>query len=617
MLAGGQLGFMELTSHDDDVIWSEYRPAEDRVAVMRRRGHSIEEIAPAFNARTLVHEYGGASIATDGDAVVASRFEDQRMYRIDGVEPRPITPVPPEPRVWRYADAVIADGWVVAVRENHAGGGEARHDLAAFPVDGRAEPVTVTSGYDFYSTPRISPDGAHIAWLAWNHPNMPWDETHLWVADWLAPEIRSARRVPSFDDESLFQPTWTAAGELLVSADRTGWWNIYRVDGDVLEPRLPTEREVGLPGWMFGWSTFALTATGRLVTAVADRGMWSLEVDGDPVDIGERSAFGGLMTVVGEQVWTVFGGPSTPMSVLTVDLERGTVEVVRRSSEVDLDERFISRPVPISYPTTEGGEAHAFFYPPTNPDHRPPEGALPPLIVFSHGGPTAQTYSTLQLSVQFWTTRGFAIADVNYRGSTGHGRAYRDALRGRWGELDVEDCVEAARHLASIGKVDPARLAIRGGSAGGFVTLCALTFHDVFAAGTSYCGVADIEALMETTHKFESRYDHRLVGPPDRAEARYRERSPIHHADRITCPVLIIQGSDDPIVTPDQAEVFVDAMHANGLPHSFLLIEGEDHFLGKAETVVRTRQAELSFYGQLFGFEPAGEIPRLSITNLD
>lgn len=619
MLTRGQMSFFELTADGaGGVLWSEFRPAEQgRVAVMRWSDGSVAEVAPGFDARTLVHEYGGASVAAGGGKVLATRREDQRVYRIDLDVPVPITPEPPRPRAIRYADGVVAGGRMIAVQEDHTAGPEPANRLVSLALDGSGEPVVLDGAHDFVSSPRVSPDGDRLAWLAWDHPAMPWDRTELWVAH-LGPDgATGARRIPPAGDEAMFQPVWSPRGDLHVVTDRTGWWNLYRVDGDDLLPVAPGAREMGLPAWQFGLSTVAFLDDGRPVTAVADRGLWSLEVDGRPIDLGERQAFGGRIATAGGRVWAVFGGPAEPMSLLAVDPDTAEVEIVRRSTDERLEVGFVSRPVPIEYPTRDGATAHAFFYPPANEDHAAPDGELPPLIVMSHGGPTSQTHAAFNLGTQFWTTRGFAVVDVNYRGSTGFGRAYRDALRERWGEVDVADCVDAARHLAGAGTVDPGRLAIRGGSAGGYVTLCALVFHDTFAAGTSYCGVADIRALMSTTHKFESRYDTGLLGPLPDAEDRYHDRSPINFADRMSCPALIIQGSEDPIVTPDQAEVMVDALRANGLPHAYMVIEGEDHFLAKSSTVVATRNAELSFYGQLFGFEPAGEVPRLRIENLD
>lgn len=619
MLAGGQVSYWGMAADGDDLLWGEFRPAEGgRIAIMRRRAGTTEEVAPGFNARTLAHEYGGQSLAADGGRIIAASFDDQRLHRLDGPEPRPITPPPPTPRGRRFADPDIAGDRIVAVREDHSEPGEARNELVFVPIDGAGDPEVVATGADFYASPRFSPDGRRIAWVQWDHPNMPWDHTELWVGDVDEGGIARARRVPT-EGESFIQPEWSPDGRLHVVSDRSGWWNLYRVAGDDLEPLAPAELEFGEPAWLFGYRTYAFLGDGRIVAKAADAGQWDLYVLEDGgfrrLDLGDRRASAPWMAATGDRVWTVMGGPAEPMAVLGVD-PAGTVEVVASSATVNLDPAWVSHPEPIEFPTSDGATSHLFFYPPTNPDHAGPAGELPPLIVMAHGGPTSQTHPVLNLHIQFWTSRGFAVADVNYRGSTGYGRAYRNALRGRWGDVDVVDCVRAAEHLGEIGRVDPDRLAVRGGSAGGYVTLCAMTFHDTFGAGTSYCGVADIEALMATTHKFESRYDESMIGPMPESRQLAHDRSPIHFADRVSCPALIIQGAEDPIVTPDQAEVFVDAMRTNGTPHAYLLIEGEDHFLAKSETVVATREAELSFYGQVFGFEPAGEIPRLTIENL-
>lgn len=618
MLAGGQISFWELTSDGVDAYWGEFRASESgRVALMRCRDGRIDEIAPGFNARTLVHEYGGSSLAVDRGRIVASSFEDQRIYRLDGREPRPITPEPPGPRAWRYADTVFSGDRLITVREDHTAEGEARNELVLVDSEGAGQPVVLVTGHDFYASPRVSPDGSRLAWLAWDHPNMPWDQTQLWTADLHGDELSNARRLPSAG-ESFFQPEWSPDGVLHIVSDRSGWWNLYRVDGDSLEALHRADREFGEPAWLFGFRTYGFLPDGRVVAKAADDGLWSLVIiengEARPIDLDDRKASSPFLAVAGGRIWTTMGGAAEPMALLSVD-PAGSFEVVKRASLTGVDEGYISRPRPIVFPTSDDTVAHGFYYPPTNPDYEAPDGELPPLIVSSHGGPTSQTRAVFNLHVQFWTTRGFAVMDVNYRGSTGYGREYRNALQGRWGDADVVDCVNAARFLAAEGMVDPARLAIRGGSAGGYVTLCALTFHDVFTAGASYCGVADISALMETTHKFESRYDESLIGPMPEARRLAHDRSPIHFADRVSCPVLIIQGAQDPIVTPDQAEVFVDAMRSNNLPHSYLLIEGEDHFLGKAETIIATREAELSFYGQLFGFEPAGEIAPVRIEN--
>ncbi len=619
MLAGGQISYWGLTSDGPDVYWGEFRPAEaGRVAVQRWRDGTIEELAPGFSARTLAHEYGGASVAVSAGRIVATSFADQRIHRLDEDPPRAITPEPPTARGWRYADTVFTGDRIIAVREDHTGKGEAVSTLVWLDVDGGDEPTVIVSGHDFHASPRVSPDGTQLAWLAWNHPNMPWDHTELWLGDLTPHGIANARRIPSAG-ESFFQPEWSPSGDLHVVSDRSGWWNLHRVAEDTLVPLHPAAMEFGEPAWLFGFRTYGFLPDGRIVAKAAERGLWSLyllEPKGlRRLDVGDRSATSPWLTLAGGRVWTTMGGPAEPVALLAVDPDSG-YEVIARSSNVAIDPGFVSRPTAIEYPTSDGDTAHAFLYPPTNPNHRAPDGELPPLIVFSHGGPTSQAQATFNLGTQFWTSRGFAVADVNYRGSTGFGRDYRNALQGRWGDADVVDCVRVAEHLAERGIVDRDRLAIRGGSAGGYVTLCALTFHDTFRAGASYCGVADITALMETTHKFEARYDESLIGPMPESRQLAHDRSPINFADRVSCPVLVIQGAEDPIVTPDQAEVFVDAMRANGLPFAYMLVDGEDHFLSKSDTIIATREAELSFYGQLFGFEPAGEITPIRIENV-
>ena len=616
MLAGGQVSYWGITADGDDLVWGEFRPSEaGRVALVQRTVDGPRDLLPDFSARTLAHEYGGVSFAMSAGKMVAASLGDQRIYRLDGDAPVPITPDPPTPRGWRYADTVFLGDDVIAVREDHTGDGEAVAAIVRVAADGSVEPEVLIQGHDFYAAPTPSPDGAQLAWIAWNHPNMPWDHTELWVADLTGDGVENARVLPT-DGEAFVQPAWSPDGSLHVVTDRTGWWNIHRVEGDLLVNLCDAQREFGDPAWLFGFRTYGFLDDGTLVALSAEKGVWSLGTvtDGTFNDFGlpGRASFSGWMAIGDDRVWVAMGGPALPTSILEVTAD-GHVEVVATSTSVDVPPTAVSTPRAIEFPTSDDTTSHAFFYPPTSATHAGPEGSLPPLLVMSHGGPTSQTQASFNLGIQFWTTRGFAVADVNYRGSTGFGREYRNSLQGRWGDVDVVDCVRAAEYLAGEGLVDRDHMAIRGGSAGGYITLCAMTFHDTFAAGASYCGVADIQALMATTHKFESRYDESLIGPMPEAAQLAHDRSPIHFADRISAPLLVVQGAEDPIVTPDQAEVMVDAMRVNGVPHAYLLMEGEDHFLAKSETVVTTREAELSFYGQLFGFEPAGEISPVKI----
>lgn len=622
--AGVRLG--QITTSGGSLYWQELRPAEGGRTVVCRRGPdgTVSDVTPeGFNVRSRVHEYGGGAYLVVGEAVVFSNDADQRLYRQDpGADPVPITPEPERPRALRYADgAATPDGrWIVCVRESHPEVGEAVNELVVVPLDGSAEPRSIVSGNDFYAFPRPSPDGSRLCWTTWNHPNMPWDGTELWVAD-LGPDgaVSGARRVAGGVDESVFGPRWSPDGTLHFVADRTGWWNLYRLTDERIEPLHEADAEFGVPQWVFGMSTYAFVDDGTLVCAYTSGGRDHLarivpgggleEIEVPQTDIGSVEALGRRAAYVG-------ASPTEHAAIVLVEPSSGDVEIVRRASDEELDEGYLSVPEAIEFPTEGGRTAHALFYPPANADHRGPSGEKPPLLVLSHGGPTSAHGSSLDMRIQFWTSRGFAVVDVNYGGSTGYGRAYRDRLKENWGVVDVEDCVNAARYLADRGDVDPERMAIRGGSAGGYTTLCALTFTDVFRAGTNYYGVADAETLAQDTHKFESRYLDGLIGPYPEMRERYRERSPVHFADRISCPVITFQGLEDEVVPPSQSEGIVEALDRSGLPHAYVAFPGEQHGFRKAETTERALGYELSFYGQVFGFDPADDVEPVRIENL-
>ncbi|MFN2606328.1 MAG: prolyl oligopeptidase family serine peptidase [Acidimicrobiales bacterium] len=610
----------------DDVWWVEGRPAEGgrQVVVRAAGGREVADALPlGFSARTTVHEYGGAPYAVVGGRLVFANFDDQRLWlAVAGGDPRPLTAEPPSPGAWRYADlaGVPERGLVVAVRERHHGPAatEVENDLVAVRVDGDGsvgEPVALAGGHDFFAAPRPSPDGRRLAWLAWDHPDMPWDATELWVADLVdepdGVRLVGARRVAGGGDTpaSVSQPRWSPAGHLHWVSDRSGWWNLYAEDPQVPggRPLAPRDAEFSRPDWVFGQSTYGFLADGRLVAAWAEDGADHLGILGSHGGVAELSTpFTDVEAVApaGDDVVALAGSASEAVMVVAI-APGGATRVLRRSREATVDPAFVSDPRPLTFPTTGGSEAHALWYPPSNPDAEGPPGERPPLVVLSHGGPTSSASPALNLAVQFWTTRGLAVVDVDYRGSSGYGRAYRKALEGAWGVVDVDDCVAAARHLVDRGLVDPSRLVIRGGSAGGYTTLRALTTTDVFAAGASLYGVADLTALATDTHKFESRYLDRLVGPWPEAAERYREWSPINHADRLSCPVIVLQGLEDRVVPPAQAEVLVDALRAKGLPVAYVTFPGEQHGFRRAETIRRAAEAELSFYGQVLGFVPA------------
>ncbi len=569
-----------------------------------------------------MHEYGGGSWALAGpDRVLFVDFADQRLYdqRL-GQAPVALSAEPEQPAARRYADLRLsADGATVfCVRERH-GEGEPANEIVAIALEGPgAEPAVLASGRDFYSFPRPSPDGSQLAWTCWDHPNMPWDGTELWVAPLADPA--AARRVAGGPAESVFQPGWDAAGGLHFVSDRDGWWNLYRLgDGEEAEQLSAERAELGHPQWLFGGSTYAFLGDGRVVCVRCGGGEERLGLldpgSGRVEDLGlPFTSFGfPALSVAGNRVAFAAASPEREAAVVVHDLDSGETEVVREASDEPIDPAYASIPRAIEFATGEGEVAHAFFYPPTNPEFEAPAGELPPLIVQSHGGPTSHVTPALDAELLFWTSRGFGVVDVNYRGSSGFGRAYRDRLQGTWGIVDTEDCVAAALHLAASGEADGERLAIRGGSAGGYATLCALVFHDEFAAGASYYGVADTETLARDTHKFESRYLDGLIGPyPERADL-YRERSPINYVERLRAPVILFQGLEDEVVPPNQAEAMVAALARNGVPHAYLAFAGEQHGFRKAETEIRCLEAELYFYGRILGFEPADALEPVAI----
>ena len=671
---GLRLGFPSIDG--DDIYWLEGRPAESGRSVLVRRtpDGTTADVTPAdTNVRTRVHEYGGGAYLVANGTAYYSNFADQRVYRIlvrgrgeggrgkeeaeRGTVREALTP----DGAWFYADFDLdrRRQRLVCVREDHTDATrEAVTTIVSIPVGAATAeaPTVLASGYDFYSTPRLSPDGSRLSWICWRHPNMPWDGTELWVADVTAAgALTNQRRIAGGDDESIYQPGWSPDGTLYFASDRSGWWQIYRSEGSdrsnrssvpnapnapnvTNAPNLPNvtnvtnlpHAEFGRPQWLFGWASWAFAGPSRMVVTYARGGRWRVATldpaTGNVVDLPTTIEPGESLAAAPGAAVFVGGSPTMAQSVVRATLgppEGGPhghllrePEILRSSSTLAIDSGYVSEPQTIEFPTAGGLTAHAFYYPPRNRDFAPPAGERPPLIVISHGGPTTATRPTLDLQIQFWTSRGFAVVDVNYGGSSGYGRAYRQRLNGQWGIVDVADCVNAARFLVSEGQADERRLAIRGGSAGGYTTLAALTFHPgVFGAGASYYGVSDIELLAKDTHKFESRYLDSLVGPYPEQQEVYRARSPIHFVDRLSCPLILLQGLEDKIVPPNQAEVMAAAVRAKGLPVALIMFEGEQHGFRRAGTIIRSLEAELYFYGVVFGFTPADRIEAIEISN--
>ncbi len=628
LLTRAQVGLSDPLVDGDHVYWLESRPQEAGRTVLirhRKNGGAPRALTPApFNVRTRVHEYGGGAFAARGGVLLAVNFADQRLYRLT-TETSPVPLTPDSDNKLRYADLSIDPRRhvVFAVREDHRGGGEAINCIVRLDLGHRDHPGDVlVDGHDFFSAPRLSPDGQRLAWLSWDHPNMPWDGTELWLAD-LRDDgtLGEVRKVAGGDDEAIVQPAFSPDGRLYFVSDRSGWWNLYRHGDDGTAPVCPTDAEFAGPAWSFGQRWFDFLDTATIVAAYTENGAGRLgRIDTAsgrivPIPLPFTSLSG--IAVGAGRVLLRAGAADRPAAIIELDPHCGSYRTVKVAGDMPVDQSLISIPRSITFPTLDDETAFALHYPPNNPSFAAPAGQTPPLIVKSHGGPTGSASSDLNLAIQFWTSRGFAVCDVDYGGSTGYGRAYRRRLNGRWGEVDVADCVNAAWFLVTAGQADERRLAITGGSAGGFTTLAALTFHDVFKAGASHYGVSDLEALAKETHKFESRYLDRLIGPYPAAIDRYRARSPIHHVDRLRRPMIFFQGLDDVIVPPNQAEMMVDALRAKGIAVAYLAFEGEQHGFRKAETIQTVRRAELAFYGRVFGFEPADGPGDLLIDNLD
>ncbi len=622
-LSAASVRFGDVAIDGADVYWVEGRPAEKgrNVLVRCTPDGALADVTPApYDVRSRVHEYGGGAFAIFDGQAWFSHFGDGRLYRQPfGAKPEPLTSAGP----WRYADIVFDAhrNRLLCVRESHGDAGqEPVNELVAIECATGTVSVLAT-GHDFYSTPRPSPDGRRLAWLTWDHPDMPWDGTDLWVAT-LGADGRPLEptHVAGGKGESVFQPEWGPDGNLYLVTDPEGWWNLFCHDGERLSCLCRTDLEFGRPQWQFGQATYAAESGQRILCAFADAGMWRFgavhqatgQLESIPTPFTDISDI-----AVGEgRVALIAASPWQASVVALIEPDTGKVTVLRESVSLALGDEYISPPEPIAFSTGAGQHAHAFWYAPRNPNFRAPDGEHPPLVVIGHGGPTGATTPSFSLATQYWTSRGFAVLDVNYRGSTGYGRAYRDLLRGAWGIADVEDCVNGALHLVAQGRADGKRLAIRGGSAGGFTALAALTFHDAFKAGASYYGIGDLEALVRDTHKFESRYLDSLIGPYPERKDLYEARSPIHHVDRLACPVIFFQGLEDKVVPPNQAEAMVEALRAKGLPVAYLAFEGEQHGFRRAETIIRAREAELYFYGKVFGFTPADRIDPVPIENL-
>lgn len=618
LVVAGSIGLSEVQLLGGGTYWLETRPQEGGrgVIVCADDKGRVRDCLPApFNARSRVHEYGGGAYLPTARGIIFSNDADRCIYVIEkDAPPRRLT----EPGAVRYADFMFdaRRQQLVAVCEQ-AAEPEPRNTLIRLPLDG-GDVQTMATGHDFYASPCINPAGGTLAWISWNHPNMPWDGSELWVAHVdAAGTLRDLQHVAGGAAESIFQPQFAPDGTLYFVSDRGGWWNLYRWRDGRIENVLAMAAEFGAPQWVFGLSTYAFTSASEIVAACAQNGRWQLgRIDlARPrfVPIAEHFTDVAYVRARDGQAVFVGGGSTTAASIVCVHPESGRSTVLRNALDASLIEDCLAPAEPVRFRTAGNEPAYGFYYPPTNAAFRAPAGEQPPLIVTSHGGPSSAARTTLNLKLQYWTSRGFAVLDVNYRGSTGFGRPYRERLNGAWGVADVEDCVSGARHLVIAGKADAERLIVRGGSAGGFTTLCALVFHHDFRAAAVYYGVSDLEMLARDTHKFEARYLDRLIGPYPVARDVYKRRSPIYYVDKLSTPTIFFQGLQDAVVPPSQTERMVEALRARGVPCTYVAFENEGHGFRAADTVRRALEAELAFYAHVFVFTPADPMAPIEI----
>jgi len=620
LVASTSIRIGDLQVNDGKLYWSEMRPEEEgRYIVLEYSGKGVKNITPdGFNIRTRVHEYGGRAYTILDDVFYFSNFNDQITYGCrEGGSPFRLS----SDKDHRHADYFGKVKVIVCVREDHSvEDREAVNTIVSFNLDDRSS-RTLVEGNDFYSNPRLSPDGGSMAFLTWNHPNMPWDGCELWVTEFEKyGSTGDMKRVSGGFNESIVQPEWSPSGELYFISDKDGWWNLYRLRDGEVEIVYPMEAEFGGPHWVFGLSYYGFESGRELIAIYNKDGLKHLvRIDAEEETLEEiETPYTDLSYLQVDQGYAFFlgGNYKTAQEVVKLNLDSNEIQVLKKSDTVVIDDGYLSPPKPIEYPTEKGLMAHARYYPPDNKDYKPPLDELPPLIVKVHGGPTSQTTTTLHWGTQYWTSRGFGLVDVNYGGSTGYGREYMRRLNGNWGVVDVDDSVNAAKYLIKEKLIDPEKTAIRGGSAGGYTTLCALAFRDFFKAGASYYGISDLEVFVHDTHKFESRYLFSLLGPYPEEEDIYQKRSALNYLDQIRAPMVIFQGLEDRVVPPNQAELMVDALRSNGLPVAYLPFEGEQHGFRLAKNIKRSLEAELFFYSKIFGFTPHDEIEPIEIENL-
>lgn len=626
LVAGSSRAISQLQAQAGVLYWIEELPEQKgRRVIMSRdqHGNFCELTGLDYNVRNRVHEYGGGDYTVHEGSLYFINDSDQRLYRQDKNHAVTVlTALPKKPMSLRYADPVVTpDGThVICVREVHSSEHEVKNEIVSIPTDGSLKVNVLASGNDFYAAPKVSPDGKQLLFLTWNHPQMPWDGTYLHLAELNQNIALSNCKLIAGDiNESICQPSFGDQGEIYFVSDKANWWNLYRyADGEITRV-LMIDAEVAYPAWIFATRSYVLLEGGRIFCLLNEKGSYSLAlIEGEQITRipAEYDSFEPYLAHTGHRVFCIGGHAAAANAILEVDTNKQSIEMLHSSSTLLLDSGYFSLPERIEFETDNGKTTYAYFYPPQNPHCVGDEKELPPLIVTCHGGPTAAASAGLNLKIQYWTSRGFALVDVNYGGSTGYGRAYRDRLKGNWGVVDVADCVNAAKYLVAQGKVDPKRLAIRGSSAGGLTVLSALTFYDIFSAGASYYGVADLEGLVTDTHKFESHYLESLVGAYPEKRTVYQERSPLHHTDQLNTPIIFLQGMEDKVVPPAQPEAMIAALEKKRLPYAYVTFPHEQHGFRDSASVKKALQSELSFYAQIFSFTPADAINTVTVNYL-
>lgn len=606
---GRNITFSELTTDHHDIYWLERRPEEQgrTVLVKWNKQTGLKDITPpSFSIGTQVHEYGGGAYHVHNQQIV---FSDQKKGAVWFINQEQEPVLIFQDDQYRFADFQIRDQYIICVAEYHEQG-QVKNFLVALSVSIPQQLTILANGADFYSFPRLSPNQHHLAWIEWNHPHMPWETTYLCVADIdNIPNLNNKKVIYGVQrDESLIQPNWTLDNQLIVCSDHNNFWNLYLVDRttDQLHPISPLKSEIGLPAWVFGQQSWyeieknyfiAQTITnGCAETILINKGQTI------PIDLGHPSSCPVPFDNKNSFAW-IDHSPYQPAQIMMQD-SSGKKHILAKASSVQIDQDNISCGQLIRFPTQDHQHAYAFFYPPTNKNYCPAKGELAPLLVLAHGGPTGQTTNAFSPRVQFWTSRGFAVVDVNYRGSTGFGKAYRNALHKQWGILDVQDCIDACQYLINQTKVDPKRIVIRGSSAGGFTVLTALIKSSLFAAGSCLYGVGDLSAMAKDTHKFEARYLDGLIGKYPEEEHIYKERSPLTHIHNIQSPLIVFQGLKDKVVPPSQAEAIIDALKENHIPYAYYTFPEEGHGFRQEATLTKVLEMELSFFGKILGFTP-------------